>query len=101
MGSLETSARGENGTASMLGAAIIGAVLAVGVIASLRTGKTIAFDNWRMPYVVSRRKEPGDFWFMVILLGVTAGVFATIVAIHDITALLWPTLTTVAVAGGV
>jgi len=84
----------------MLLGAIFAAALAVGVIASLWTGSTILLQQWRMPQIVRRRKNPGDFWFMVILLGLVAGFFAIETAIRDLAALLWPTLATAALGAG-
>ena len=72
----------------MLGEAIVAALLVLGVVASLRTGKTIASGEWRIPYIASRRKNKFDFWFTVVMLGCGAGYCAINVAIHDAGALL-------------
>ncbi len=91
----------KHGTTSLLGEAIIAALLALGVFASLRTGKTFAFGEWRIPYLARRSKDPFDFWSMVILLGVGASYLAIRVAIHDAAALVAPTIGAGALAWGV
>ena len=74
--------------------------MALGLIVSLRTGKTLGFGEWRMPYIAHRRKDRFDFWFMVFILGAGAGYIAIDVAIHDAAALLAPTIGAIAVVGG-
>jgi hypothetical protein len=83
----------------VLGEAIFAALLALGVVASLRTGKTVASGEGRMPYIASRRKNTFDFWLTVIILGAGAGFTAINVAIHDAAALLAPTIGAVVIVG--
>ena len=97
-GELDRSGRG-HGTASLLVEAIVAALAALGFTASLRTGKTIAPSQWRIPYIASRRSDPFDYWFVVGVLGAVTGYFAIDVAIHDATALVEPALGAVVTAG--
>jgi hypothetical protein len=96
-----SSARLCMGAAVLRGLAIAAAGLVLWIIAALRTGKTFVLGWGQTPRIASRRKDPGDFWFMLIVLGLMAGAFTIQVAIHDPAALLAPAIGSAIVVAGV
>ena len=81
--------------------AFFAAGLVLWIIAALWTGKTLVLGWGQTPSIASRRKDPGDFWFMLIIVGLAAGALTVQVAIHDPAALLAPTTGSAVVVAGV